>query len=85
MLTVEPTSELIAEWKRIFEAHHPAMKPNRKTGAEVDQYFRDKYAHRIYLWMPEKQYNKGTEYKSIPQISHLQCTDNNEQLLFGKG
>lgn len=30
MLTVKPTAEMLAEWKRIFEAHHAAMKPNRK-------------------------------------------------------
>ena len=49
MLTVKPTAEMIAEWKRIFEAHHTAMKPNRKTGTEVDQYFRNKYAHQCIL------------------------------------
>ena len=32
MLTVKPTAEMLAEWKRIFESHHAAMKPNRKTG-----------------------------------------------------
>ena len=39
MQTVKPTAEMLAEWKRIFEAYHAAMKPNRKTGTEVDQYF----------------------------------------------
>ena len=24
------------------------MKPNRKTGTEVDQYFRNKYAHQVF-------------------------------------
>lgn len=47
MLTVEPTPEMTAEWKRVFEAHHAAMQPNRKSGAEVDAYFR---AH--YPWKP---------------------------------
>ena len=36
MLTVKPTAEMLAEWKRIFEAHHAAMKPNRKTGYPDD-------------------------------------------------
>lgn len=48
MLTVEPTSEMLAEWKQIFQAHHAMMKPNRKTGTEVDQYFRSKYAHQVF-------------------------------------
>ena len=48
MLTVEPTSEMLAEWKQIFEEHHTEMSPDRKSGAEVDQYFRTKYEHQIF-------------------------------------
>lgn len=48
MLTIEPTSEMLAEWKRIFEIHHSEIKPNRKSGLEVDQYFRGKYVHQIF-------------------------------------
>lgn len=48
MLTIEPTLEMPAEWKRIFETHHSEMKPNRKSGAEVDQYFRKKYVYQIF-------------------------------------
>lgn len=48
MLTVEPTLEMLAEWKRIFEEHHTELKPNRKSGAEVNQYFRRKYLHQIF-------------------------------------
>lgn len=48
MLTIEPTLEMLAEWKRIFETHHSEMKPNRKSGAEVDQYFREKYVYQIF-------------------------------------
>jgi len=48
VLTTEATPEQSAEWKRIFEKHHAAMKPDRKTGSEVDQYFRAAYAHRVF-------------------------------------
>lgn len=48
MLTIEPTSEMLAEWKRIFEIHHSEINPNRKSGLEVDQYFRGKYVHQIF-------------------------------------
>ena len=48
MLTVEPTSEMVKEWKEIFEAHHASMQPNRKTGAEVDAYFRAHYPYEVY-------------------------------------
>lgn len=43
MLMQEPTPEMIQTWKTIFETHHAAMQPNRKTGAQVDAYFRSKY------------------------------------------
>lgn len=46
MLTAEPTAEMIAEWKRIFESYHSSLTPNRKSGKEVDRYFRKKYAYR---------------------------------------
>ena len=43
MLTMAPTEEMIAEWKRVFEMYHSSLMPNRKSGEEVDQYFREKY------------------------------------------
>lgn len=48
MLTTEATPEMIAEWKRLYEAHHAGLRPNRKTGAEVDAYFREKYPHETF-------------------------------------
>ena len=48
MLTMAPTEEMIAEWKRIFEMYHSSLRPNRKSGDEVDQYFREKYPHQIF-------------------------------------
>ncbi len=43
MLTLEPTMEMISEWKRIFEMHKGSLISNRKSGTEVDEYFRKKY------------------------------------------
>jgi hypothetical protein len=43
MLTSEPTMEIISEWKKIFEKHKGNLMPNRKSGIEVDKYFREKY------------------------------------------
>lgn len=48
MLTTEPTSEMMKEWKRIFDQYHSALTPNRKSGKEVDQYFREKYAYQLF-------------------------------------
>lgn len=48
MLTKEPTSEQIKDWKRIFETYHSSILPNRKSGIEIDDYFRSKYPYQIY-------------------------------------
>lgn len=48
MLATGPTNEMIAQWKRIFEIYHASLAPNRKTGIEVDRYFREKYAYRLF-------------------------------------
>ena len=48
MLIKEPTSEMIAEWKRIFEKYHSTLTPNRKSGYEVDNYFREKYSYQLF-------------------------------------
>lgn len=48
MLISEATPEKIAEWKQIFEENHSTMKPNRKNGNEVIQYFREKYPHKTF-------------------------------------
>lgn len=48
MLTTAPTAEMMKEWKRIFEIYHSTLTPNRKSGKEVDQYFREKYAYQLF-------------------------------------
>ena len=47
MLTVEPTKEMIEEWKRIYRRNKGKLHPNRKTGLQVDAYFKRKYALRF--------------------------------------
>lgn len=48
MLTTEPTPAMVAEWKNVFEMYHSVLKPNRKSGDEVDRYFREKYPHQPF-------------------------------------
>lgn len=48
MLTEEIRPELIKDYKRIFETYHSSMLPNRKTGREVDRYFRNRYPYQVY-------------------------------------
>ena len=86
MLTTEPTSEMIAEWKRIFEIYHSSLIPNRKSGNEVDQYFREKYAYRLFdnaqfreiasLNIIENDYFKSKLPKNtLPNIQSYQTSD----------
>lgn len=43
MLTTEPTIEMIQEWKCIYNENRDKLKPNRKSGAEINAYFCNKY------------------------------------------
>ncbi len=83
MLTTEPTAEMIAEWKRIFESYHSSLTPNRKSGKEVDRYFREKYVYRLLdnaefreiaaLNITENDYFKGKLPKdTLPYIQSYQ-------------
>jgi len=46
MLRQEPTPELIAEWKAVWQAHKDKLRPNRKSGAELVEYLVEKYPLR---------------------------------------
>lgn len=59
MLTTEVTQAMIEEWKRIFDIHHSLMTPNRKTGMEVDGYFRNKYSYQI---LDSPEFKKVVEF-----------------------
>ncbi len=43
MLTTEPTIEMVQKWKRIYNENRNCLKPNRKSGAEINDYFYHKY------------------------------------------
>jgi len=46
MLRQEPTPEMIAEWKAIWNAHKNHLRPNRKSGVDIMKYLADKYPLR---------------------------------------
>lgn len=48
MLMYEPTEEMIEEWKTVFDQVHDKLRPNRKSGEEVDRYFRETYTWKEY-------------------------------------
>lgn len=45
MLTTKPTVEMTQKWKKVFEDNHDKLFPNRKTGKEVDEYFKKNYEY----------------------------------------
>lgn len=47
MLTTKPTAEMIKNWQKTFEENRGTLFPNRKTGKEVDEYFRKKYGYEV--------------------------------------
>ena len=48
MLTTEPTGEMIAQWKELFQIHRSSLTPNRKSGADIDRYFREHYPYQPF-------------------------------------
>lgn len=63
MLMQKPTEEMIEEWKQIYEEYHDRLRPNRKSGEEVDRYFRDKYSAQDF---------PSPEFKSMIEEQILQ-------------
>ncbi len=43
MLTAKATPEMLRQWKQLFDRYHNSLKPNRRTGIELDEYFKAKY------------------------------------------
>lgn len=62
MLTSRPTSEQIAHWKEIARENRPRLKPCRRTGAEVETYFRGKYDWESY---PDSRFMEVVRYNIL--------------------
>lgn len=75
MLTTKPTVEMIKEWKELYEEHCKSLKPNRKSGMEVDAYFRKEYAPVIF---------DSNEFKKVVEANILSNTYESEKLPEGK-
>ena len=48
MLTTEPSEEMLQEWRRIHCEYRNKLKPNRKSGVQVNEYFMNKYSFEQY-------------------------------------
>lgn len=78
MLTHEATAEMIEEWERVFKAHRQSLLPNRKSGIDVDSYFRGKYQYNtlsspkfeevVKLGILENEYSKDKLNGQLPLI-----------------
>ncbi|MBE5976125.1 hypothetical protein [Lacrimispora xylanisolvens] len=55
MITTDVTKEMIEEWIQIYRDYAPSIQPNRKTGNEIDEYFRNNYHHQIISSQTFKQ------------------------------
>ena len=67
MLTSEPTAKMIEKWKRIFAETSGILTPNRKSGVEVDKYFRENYAFEEYsdpVFTEVTEFNAMSEYNA---------------------
>ena len=81
MLTTEPPSEMNAEWKRIFDDNYSVMKPNRKTGYEVDYYFRQNYPYHLsdntdFQKIAYLNITQGSSFENVPVDIHYYQTGN---------
>ena len=44
MLTEKISRNMIDEYKKIYEKHRSELRPNRKSGTEIEEYFISKYS-----------------------------------------
>ena len=86
MLTSEPTEEMLQEWKRIHSQWREKLKPNRKSGVQVKDYFIESYSPEQYdsaefasvveynIMMNEHEREKLPE-GALPQIATYKLCD----------
>lgn len=75
MLTQRPTADMVKEWKKSFDENQRCMKENRKTGLDVDSYFRSKYPFTVL---------ESSEYTDIVTANIVQNEFNAEKLPKGE-
>lgn len=75
MLTCEPTIEMIKEWKRIYDENHDSLTPNRKSGAELNDYFCSKYAFEKF---------DSLSFSEVVRFNILENEPNREKLPQGE-
>ena len=71
MLTTEPTPEMIREWKKLHGEYRGKLKPNRKSGAQVREYFISRYSPERY---------DSDEFASVVEYNIVMNGPNREKL-----
>ncbi|MCH5156329.1 MAG: hypothetical protein J1G02_00455 [Clostridiales bacterium] len=74
MLTKEPTIEMVQEWKRIYSENRDRLKPNRKSGTEINDYFCLKYAFEEF---------KSLKFCKVVKLNITENETNREKLPHG--
>ena len=75
MLTTEPTLEMLQEWKRIYNENCETLKPNRKSGAEINDYFCEKYCFEKF---------DSLTFREIVEFNIMENEPNREKLPQGE-
>ena len=75
MLTEEPTEEMVREWRRIHGEYRDRLKPNRKSGAQVEDYFIERYSPERY---------DSDEFASAVEYNIMMNEHNREKLPEGE-
>lgn len=74
MLTTEITKQMVEAWKRLYDIYRSSLRPNRKTGSELDDYFKKKYSYRRY---------ENDKFKKIVELNILENDYSRSKLPFG--
>lgn len=75
MITEMVTNEMIKEWKQIFKIHSASMKSNRKSGEEVDAYFKSNYSYELF---------DSPEFTKVVELNITQNEHSRQKLSDGK-
>lgn len=73
MQMTKPTKKMIKEWKKIYTENRSVMKPNRKNGVEVNEYFCKKYD---YIEIHDKKFEDVV-------VNNILLNDHNKAKLKG--
>ena len=75
MLTCEPTLEMLQDWKRTYSENCDKLKPNQRSGEEVNAYFCRKYCF--------EKFNSST-FCDVVKFNIMENEPNREKLPQGK-